>query len=197
MKERGNISSPVRFASAARGNNAATHRRNFAAADERNEKEKNMIPVQHIHPMLVHFPIVLVFVLAAFDLIATARGAAVTGRTVAGNISTAVAVSAAAFAVATWYFGGLALDHAEAGGFSSDIAETHEGLGETVAMVLAAWAVIRTAMWWRDLRPAGAAKALMPAVAMAGAALVTVTAYYGGLLVYELGVNVTRTAAGA
>ena len=28
-----------------------------------------MIPVQHIHPMLVHFPIVLVFVLAAFVIV--------------------------------------------------------------------------------------------------------------------------------
>lgn len=156
-----------------------------------------MIPVQHIHPMLVHFPIVLVFVLAAFDLIATARGASVTGRSIAGNISTAVAVGSAIFAVATWYFGGLALDHAEAGGFSSDVAEIHESLGMTVAGALSVWAAIRTFMWWRDMRASGVVKFAMPVVALAGAGLVTVTAYYGGLLVYELGVNVTKAAAGA
>ena len=54
-----------------------------------------MIPVQHIHPMLVHFPIVIIFALAAFDLIATMRGHCVTGRTTAGNISTSLAVFAA------------------------------------------------------------------------------------------------------
>lgn len=156
-----------------------------------------MIPVQHIHPMLVHFPIVLVFMLAAFDLIATLRGATVTGRTVAGHSSTAVAVGAAIFAVATWYFGGLALDHAEAGGFSSDVAEIHESLGMTVAGVLSAWAAIRAFMWWRDMRATGALKLAMPAVALAGAGLVTATAYYGGLLVYELGVNVTKVVTGA
>lgn len=156
-----------------------------------------MIPVQHIHPMLVHFPIVLVFVLAAFDLTATARGASVTGRSVAGNISTAVAIGAAIFAVATWYFGGLALDHAEAGGFSSEVAEIHESLGMTVAGALSVWAVIRSFMWWRDMRASGVVKFAMPAVALAGAGLVTVTAYYGGQLVFELGVNVSKAAAGA
>jgi uncharacterized membrane protein len=36
----------------------------------------------------------------------------------------------------------------------------------------------------------------VPVIEVAGAALVTVTAYYGGLLVYDLGVNVARAATG-
>ena len=153
-----------------------------------------MIPVQHIHPMLVHFPIVFIFVLAAFDLVATLRGASVTGRTTAGNISTALVVASAVFAVLTYVFGGMALDYAEAGGFASDVAEIHEGLGETVALSLSVWALVRAGLWYRDTRVSGAASVTMPLVALAGAGLVTATAYYGGQLVYELGVNVAKVA---
>lgn len=151
-----------------------------------------MIPIQHIHPMLVHFPIVFIFVLAAFDLFATLRGHKVTGRTIAGNISTAVAVSAAVFAVLAMVFGDMALGVAEAGGFSSDIAEIHEGLGSTVAIALVVWALIRLVLWWRDTRLSGVTAAAMPVVAIAGAGLVVATAYYGGQLVFDLGVNVAH-----
>ena len=89
-----------------------------------------MIAPQHIHPLLVHFPIVLIVLLVAFDWIASLRGIPVTGRTPAGNASTAFAVLAGIAALAAFYFGGVALDIAEAGGFHSDVAEIHEGLGE-------------------------------------------------------------------
>jgi uncharacterized membrane protein len=145
--------------------------------------------------MLVHFPIVFIFVLAAFDLIATLRGARVTGRTAAGNVSTALAVMAALFAVAAYYFGGAALDHAEAAGFSSEVAEIHEGLGETVAIALSAWAIIRAFLWWRDTRIEGPVSVAFPLAAIAGAGLVAVTAYYGGQLVFDLGVNVVKVAS--
>ena len=102
-----------------------------------------MIPIQHIHPMLVHFPIVLVFALGLFDLAATIRGASVTGRTAVGNVSTSIAVLAALAAAAAYYFGGLALTFAEDSGFSSEVAETHESLGQMVAVGLAIWAVVR------------------------------------------------------
>lgn len=154
-----------------------------------------MIALQHIHPVLVHFPIVFVILLAAFDLVATARGATVSGRTTAGSISTGLAVLAGASAVATYIFGGIALDIAEAGGFSSDVAEMHEGLGGIVAVVLGLWAVIRGVMWLRALRLHRPVAYLLPAVAIAAAVLVIVTAYFGGELVYQLGVNVAHAGA--
>jgi uncharacterized membrane protein len=153
-----------------------------------------MIPVQHIHPMLVHFPIMLIFFLAAFDLVATLRDHSVTGRTTAGNISTGIAVMAAAFAVATFFFGGLALDVAEAQGFHSDVAEIHESLGELVAIATSIYAVLRAGLWWRDVRINGNLSVAFPITAIAASLLVTVTAYYGGQLVYDLGVNVAKVA---
>ena len=156
-----------------------------------------MIPVQHIHPMIVHFPIVAIFLLVAFDVVATAMGKSVTGRTVVSNIATGLAVLAAGSAAAAFYFGGLALDVAEAGGFSSDIAETHEALGKYVAVFLALWALVRVVLWFRDFRFKGVSAYLVPLVTVAGTALVVTTAYFGGQLVFDLGVNVAKVAAGA
>jgi uncharacterized membrane protein len=154
-----------------------------------------MIPVQHIHPMIVHFPIVLIFLLAAFDLIAVARGHQVSGRTTAGNISTSIAVLAAISALAAMAFGGMALDFAESGGFSSDVAEIHESLGTSVAIVLSVWALVRAVLWWGNWNIRGAFAAVFPLAAIVGAGLVVATAYYGGQLVFDLGVNVVKVAS--
>jgi uncharacterized membrane protein len=154
-----------------------------------------MIEIQHIHPILVHFPIVLIFTLVAIDLLALASSNAVTRRSGVGTISTFVALAAGAFAIGTWFFGGLALDHAEAAGFSSNIAETHESLGAITAFAFLIWGVVRLALWVRN-RELGPVAIAVPVVEVAGAMLVTATAYYGGLLVYDLGVNVAKTAIG-
>lgn len=152
-----------------------------------------MVPTQHIHPILVHFPIVLIYTLAAIDLVALAGGSAVTRRSGAGTISTFVALAAGVFAVGTWIFGGLALDHAEAAGFSSDIAEIHESLGGITAIAFLIWGLVRLALWIRN-REFRAVTIAIPLIEIAGTMLVTATAYYGGLLVYELGVNVAKAA---
>lgn len=152
-----------------------------------------MVPIQHIHPILVHFPIVLIYTLAAIDLVALAGGSAVTRRSGAGTISTFVALAAGVFAVGTWIFGGLALDHAEAAGFSSDIAEIHESLGGITAIAFLIWGLVRLALWIRN-REFRAVTIAIPLIEIAGTMLVTATAYYGGLLVYELGVNVAKAA---
>ena len=152
-----------------------------------------MVPIQHIHPILVHFPIVLIYTLAAIDLVALAGGSAVTRRSGAGTISTFVALAAGVFSLGTWFFGGLALDHAEAAGFSSDIAEIHESLGGITAIAFLIWGLVRLALWIRN-REFRAVTIAIPLIEIAGTMLVTATAYYGGLLVYELGVNVAKAA---
>jgi uncharacterized membrane protein len=155
-----------------------------------------MIPIEHIHPMLVHFPIVLIILLAAFDLIAALRGVQLAGRTCAANVATTITVLAAMFAVAAFFFGGMALDHAEAGGFHSDVAETHEYLGSIVAMALSAWGVVRLFLWWRNQSLSTGVTLLLPLVSIGIAALVLTTAYFGGQLVYQQGVNVTKMVVG-
>lgn len=154
-----------------------------------------MISLQHIHPMLVHFPIVFFLTLAVFDIIAALMKSQFTGRSTAGSISTALAVLAGAFAVLTFAFGEVALNYAEARGFHSEIAETHEGLGTTTAIAFAVWALVRAFLWWRNVQLDGTLAKAVPLVEILGALLILTTAYYGGQLVYDLGVNVAHTAA--
>ncbi len=153
-----------------------------------------MIQAQHIHPLIVHFPIVLIVLMVAFDWIASLRGVSVTGRNPAANASVGLAVLAGLSALVAFYFGGVALDFAEAGGFSSDIAEIHESLGITTTTALTAWAVVRGFLWFRDMRIGNPIAFLVPVVDTAGLALVIATAYFGGQLVYDLGVNVAHAA---
>jgi len=153
-----------------------------------------MPPIQHIHPILVHFPIVFFLTLAAVDVIATARGKVMTGRGALGNVSSGLAVLAGGFDIVTYIFGGMALDLAESGGFHSDIAETHESLGSFTAIAFAIWAAVRVFLWWRDIRLNQGISAVVSLVEIAGAGLVLGTAYYGGQLVYDLGVNVAHAA---
>lgn len=153
-----------------------------------------MIQAQHIHPLIVHFPIVLICLMVALDWIASLRGVSVTGRNPAANASVALAVIAGLAALVAYYFGGVALDYAEAGGFHSDIAEIHEGLGETTAMLLAGWALVRAVLWFRDMRIANPVAFIVPVLETAGLGLVITTAFYGGQLVYDLGVNVAHAA---
>lgn len=155
-----------------------------------------MIPVQHIHPMLVHFPIVLIILVAAVETVSVALGRDVTGRSPVGNLATAMVVLAALAAITTFYFGDIALTFAENGGFESDVAEVHEGLGRLVAISVSVWAVVRLFLWWRNIQLAKPLAFLIPVVSIAGAGLVTWTAYYGGQLVFDLGVNVAKAASG-
>ncbi len=153
-----------------------------------------MISLQQIHPILVHFPIVFFLTLAVFDITAAWRGSAITGRSAVANVSTALALLAGGFAVLTYFFGDMALEIAEGSGFSSPIGEIHEALGTTTAMSLAVWAGIRCFLWWRDIRVGTAFARTIQAIELAGTGLVLATAYYGGQLVYDLGVNVAHAA---
>ena len=155
-----------------------------------------MVPIQHLHPMIVHFPIVLIFLVAGFELIAVSLGRTVTGRTASGNFAVGLLGLAAAASVLAFYLGDIALSFAEAGGFESDIAETHETLGKYVAITLVIWAIIRGVLWWRNVKIERPVAYVFPVISILGAALVSWTAYYGGQLVFDLGVNVTKAVAG-
>ena len=84
------------------------------------------------HPSDVgSFPDRLFLSLAAFDVIATVRGADVTGRSTAGTVSFTLALLAGLSAVATYIFGDIALGVAESGGFQSSIAEIQRDSAES------------------------------------------------------------------
>lgn len=147
--------------------------------------------------MIVHFPIVLLILVAIYEVAVTLMGRDVTGRSATGNVAVGALVLAALAAIMAFYFGDLALSFAEDHGFESDVAEIHESLGRIVMYATSIWAVIRAALWLRNVRLKAPIAYLMPLVSLAGAGLVTYTAYYGGKLVFDLGVNVAKATGAA
>jgi len=152
------------------------------------------VSLAQIHPMIVHFPIVFVLMLAAFDLVAMSRGADLTSRSTTANISASLAVLAGLSAIIAFVFGDIAYDTAVARGFPEARLEMHEGLGTWTAIVVAVWAVVRIALWWRGRRMMRNFSVGIAGAEVVGACLVLATAYFGGQLVYEFGVNVAHAA---
>ncbi len=155
-----------------------------------------MLSIAHIHPIAVHFPIVFFLCLAAFDILMLVTGRSISGRACAANLSAALAVLAGLAAVVTYMFGDMAMDIAISKGFSEAALETHETLGTVTASCFAVWAILRGFAWWRGLSLDGGRKAAVVIIEIAGAALITTTAYFGGELVYQLGVNVSHAVGG-
>ena len=149
-----------------------------------------MIDLAHVHPMLVHFPIVLFLLGAALEFIALARGADLAGRSSLANGALTLMLLAALSAIATAIFGDMALEHAVELGFPQAPLERHGGFGFGTMWFFLAYAALYLLAWWRRFPLAGGRGWLWFAVSLAGVALVLVTAYFGGDLVYRLGVNV-------
>jgi uncharacterized membrane protein len=149
-----------------------------------------MIDLAHVHPMLVHFPIVLFLLGAALELMALARGGDLAGRACLANAAFAAMLLAALSAIAAAFFGDIAFDQAVQLRFPQAPLERHAGLGYTTMWFFIAYAALYLLARWRGLRLAGGRGWLWFAVSLAGVALVLTTAYFGGDLVYGIGVNV-------
>tara|TARA_R110002074_G_scaffold392787_1_gene578570 strand:+ start:79 stop:540 length:462 start_codon:yes stop_codon:yes gene_type:complete len=150
-----------------------------------------MLPIEQFHPLVVHFPIVFVLVLAAFDLVAVWRGQPLSGRGAIANVSAGLAFSAGLAAAAAYVFGDLAFDVALAKGTPLAVLETHEELGSIVAALLVAWGLVRAFIWIRSVSLSRRLGWGIVAIEIAAAALIITTAYFGGQLVYDFGVGVS------
>lgn len=150
-----------------------------------------MIDIAHIHPMLVHFPLALLPVGLLFQLAALLRGGSIFERSCPAASGLSLLILAALGAVAAAVFGDLAMDKAIELGFSENRLETHEELGITSAVLLTALAAWNG--WWfaRDCRCPKLAW-LTWATGLGVLFLILTTAWFGGELVYGLGVNVSR-----
>lgn len=155
-----------------------------------------MLSVAHIHPIVVHFPIVYFLSLTGFDAVMLLMRLPIAGRNCTANISAALAVLAGLAALAAYIFGDMAYDAAIASGVAGARLETHETLGTITASSFVLWALLRGYMWWRRVSLDGGRKWAVVATEIAGVFLIVTTAYFGGQLVYELGVNVARAGGG-
>ncbi len=148
-----------------------------------------MIDITHIHPMLVHFPLALVPVALGVQLYALLRGQGLFGRGCAQVTGLGLLALAALAAVVAAMFGDVALDAAVDAGVPDNLLEEHEDLGQMSAVLL----VLLTAVggWLFRRRPdPGTADRVFWLAGAGVLAVLLVTAWHGGHLVYDLGVNV-------
>lgn len=152
------------------------------------------MPLEHVHPMIVHFPIVLVLLALAADLWWLVRGRAASSPLVRLRTGTVLMALGAVAAVAAFLFGDMAYDIAINKGVSVATLEDHEGWGSATMVAFVLAGLVRLGLWWRGLDERPAAIALAIVLTATVAAMVIVTAWFGGHLVYDLGVNVGHGA---
>jgi uncharacterized membrane protein len=148
-----------------------------------------MIELAHIHPMLVHFPLALLPLSVAALLVAQVRDGTPFGRSCWARSGTLLLVLAALGALAAAAFGDMALDIAVQHGTPLAKLEDHEELGMTSAWLMAALAALQ--LWFFARR--GQSRTLGWLLVLGGVAILATTltaAWFGGDLVYHLGVNV-------
>jgi uncharacterized membrane protein len=154
-----------------------------------------MIDLAHIHPMVVHFPIVLLLVAVAIQCLVLMRGGDLSAHDCLSNLTLTTMALGALSAVVAAFFGDIALDKAVALGFPEGPLETHEAFGITTMSVFLAITAVQGVAWWRRISLAGRRGWILASIGAAGALLLIVTAFFGGHLVYEIGVNVRAVHA--
>jgi len=152
-----------------------------------------MIPITEIHPMLVHFPIVLWISAEAIAVVVLLRGGDLSARQHWPTVAFHCLLAGIVFAGLAAIFGDMALDHAVAAGFASEPLEIHETVAIITLCIFVLHAALRWLAIWREFPLTGTRGWLAEIPGLVGLAGLFVTAYLGGELVYHLGVNVATT----
>ena len=149
-----------------------------------------MIPITEIHPMLVHFPIVLWICAEVMAVIILLRGGDLSARQHWPLTAFYALLGGTLFACLAAFCGDIALDHAVAAGFPTHPLEIHETFALTTLSIFGLHAILRLLAIWRRYALAGLRGWMAELPGLIGIVLLIFTAYYGGELVYHLGVNV-------
>ncbi|MDW5378586.1 DUF2231 domain-containing protein [Halomonas sp. HP20-15] len=144
----------------------------------------------HIHPMLVHFPIVLWLLAVACQCLVVLRGESFERRRSWQQASLwLLALGTLGGAVAAG-FGDVAMDIAKEKGFPTAPIEAHEGLAMTTLTLFGVLTLVQAVIYWRRITLNRVLSWVVPIAGLVGIALMLMTAEHGGELVYEIGVNV-------
>ena len=149
-----------------------------------------MISIALIHPMLVHFPIVLLIIAVAMDIILLLIKKDLANRQCLPMVALSALLLGTLSAGIAAVFGDIALDKAISLGFPSGPLETHETLALITIAVFSFHGLLRILAVWRRYPLRGIIGWISALPGMVGGVLLITAAYYGGELVYHLGVNV-------
>ncbi len=148
-----------------------------------------MFNIAHIHPMLVHFPLALLPVALISQLIALIKGQGLFQRQCMSSTGVALISIAALASIVAAMFGDMALDKAVDSGVKLASLETHEELGQLSAGLLIFLAGIE--VWlYRQMNSNLMVSRGMWVLGLGVLIVLVSTAWFGGQLVYGLGVNV-------
>ena len=149
-----------------------------------------MIPITEIHPMLVHFPIVLWISAETIAVIVLIRGGDLSARQNWPATAFYSLLAGTVFAALAAFFGDIAQDHAIAAGFAAGPMEIHETVAVITLSIFTLHAILRLLAIWRRYPLTGRRGWLAELPGLIGIGGLLATAYLGGELVYHLGVNV-------
>lgn len=140
----------------------------------------------NLHPLIVHFPVALIFVVVACDVIGLAFK-----REKFLSAATLMTIFLLAGTVAAVITGLIAEEAAESIPSVHDLLETHETLGLTFLGVVAVMAIVRFAV---HRKLAGRIGWLALALGIIAAGIVSAGAYLGSEMVFTHGVGVKSEA---
>ena len=149
-----------------------------------------MFSITEIHPMLVHFPIVLWISSEAIAIVVLVRGGDMSARRHWSMTAFYSLLAGTVFGVLAAFFGDIALDHAVAAGFAAGPLEMHETAAMTTLSIFILHSVLRSLAIWRRYPLSGRRGWLAELPGFVGIIGLLMTAYLGGELVYRMGVNV-------
>jgi len=153
-----------------------------------------MIDIAHIHPMLVHFPIVLFILAAAIDIAVLFRQGDLAARACLATTGFYSLLFGVGFALLAALFGDIALEQAVAAGFDKAPLEEHEAYAWLTIGVFGVLLALQILARRRGMRLSGGSGWGFVIAVIVGVLVLLVTAYHGGSLVYEVGVNVKSVA---
>ena len=146
--------------------------------------------ITHIHPMVVHFPIVLFILSLALYAYMLVTGRDMAARSCLSYVAATMLVLGVVSALVAAVFGDIALDAAIDKGFPDHNLEEHEDLAGTTIAIFGVVAVVLLGAMWKKIQIAGAKALIFLVAVLAGTGMLVTTAYHGGELVYKEGVNV-------
>jgi uncharacterized membrane protein len=149
-----------------------------------------MISIALVHPMLVHFPIVLLITACSLDIIVLLIKKDLANRQCLPLVALSALLLGTLSAGIAAIFGDIALDKAISLGFPRGPLETHETLALITIAVFSVHCLLRLLALWRRIPLRGRIGWVSALPGMVGVVLLISTAYYGGELVYHYGVNV-------
>jgi uncharacterized membrane protein len=146
--------------------------------------------ITHIHPMVVHFPIVLFLLSLALYAFMLVTGRDMAARNCLTYVAATMLVLGVVSAAVAAFFGDIALDAAVDKGFSKAHLEEHEDLAGTTIAIFSLVALVLLGAMWKKIQISGAKGLVFLIAVLAGTSMLVITAYHGGELVYKDGVNV-------